>query len=152
MSVSTGTTFGFIQLFYLDEIALFVLGKHHLGDALPVVDDEVFLREVDEQHHDFAAIVGINGARRVEHGDAMLQGKTAARTYLRLISHWQSHEKARRNQSALHRMEHDGFVDVSTQVHARTLRCGKRRERLMPLIDNLYFQHNSRIFCKNTAF
>ena len=114
MSVSTGTTFGFIQLFYLDEIALFVLGKHHLGDALPIVDDEIFLREVDEQHHDFAAIVGIDGARRVEHGDAMLQGKTAARTNLCLISHWQSHEKARRNQSALHRMEYDGFVDVST--------------------------------------
>ena len=27
MSVSTGATFGLIQLFYLDEIALFVLGK-----------------------------------------------------------------------------------------------------------------------------
>lgn len=60
MSVSTGHAFGLIQLFYLDEIALFVLGKHHLGDALPVVDDEVFLREVDEQHHDFATIIGID--------------------------------------------------------------------------------------------
>ena len=47
MSVSTGATLGFIQLFHLDEIALFVLGKHHLGDALPIVDDKVFLREVD---------------------------------------------------------------------------------------------------------
>ena len=97
MTITACTTLSFIQLLHLDEVALFVLGKHHLCYALTIIDDEVLLREVDEQHHDFATVIGIDGTRSIEHGDAMLQSETATRSYLRFITSRQCHEKPRRN-------------------------------------------------------
>ena len=85
MAVSAGSTFGFIELINLDEIALFVLGQHHLGYTFAIIDYEILCREIDEQNHDFAAIIGIDGSRRIQYGNAMLQSQTAARTNLRFI-------------------------------------------------------------------
>ena len=44
MTVSTGSTFGFIELINLDEIALFVLSQHHLGYTFAIINDEIFCR------------------------------------------------------------------------------------------------------------
>ena len=59
MTVSTFATFRFVESLNYDEVALFVTGDNHLGDALAVVDDKLLLREVDEQHTHLAAIVGM---------------------------------------------------------------------------------------------
>src|SRR5665648_102401 len=46
-------------------------GRHHqLGDALRPVHPEGLVAEIGKKHHDFAAIVGVDGAGTVEHGDA----------------------------------------------------------------------------------
>ena len=43
-----------------------------------------FAAEIDQQHLDFAAVVGIDGAGRVEHGETVLHGEAGARPHLRL--------------------------------------------------------------------
>ena len=42
------------------------------GETLAVVDGKVLVGEVYEHHTNFAPVVGIDGARGVEHGDTML--------------------------------------------------------------------------------
>ena len=52
--------------------------------------------EIDEQHLDLAAIVAVDRARRIEHGDAVLRGEPRARTHLRLEAVGQCHREAGR--------------------------------------------------------
>ena len=87
MSISAFASLSLVELADYKEFALLMACYHHLGYALTVVHGEVGVGEIDEQHHDLAAIVGIHSAWSVEHGDAMLKGKTAARAYLCLVTH-----------------------------------------------------------------
>ena len=48
MTIATSTSLGFIERLYFDEFSIFVLGNHHLGNTLTIIDDKVGLREVDE--------------------------------------------------------------------------------------------------------
>ena len=48
---------------------------HELRDAVAPLDQERLGAEIDQQHHDLAAIVGIDGARAVQQRHAMLQGE-----------------------------------------------------------------------------
>jgi len=62
MTISTFATNCFVKELNGLKISLFVLRNHHLGDALTILHDKVFLREVDQHHADFTTIVGIDGA------------------------------------------------------------------------------------------
>ena len=64
MTVASGTALRLVELFHHHKLALFMARNHHLGNALAVFDDEILLREVDEQHAHLSAIVGIDGSRR----------------------------------------------------------------------------------------
>src|SRR3546814_15097829 len=55
-----------------------------LRAALAPIDGERLLALVDQADADLATIVGIHRARRVQHGDAVLQREAGARPYLRL--------------------------------------------------------------------
>ena len=81
MSISAFATFSFIKTFHLNEFPLFVLGNNHLCNTLPLIYNEIFLREIDEQYHDFTTIVCIDCSRSIEHSNAMLQSKTGKCTY-----------------------------------------------------------------------
>src|SRR4051812_29824019 len=56
---------------------------HHLRDALAAPNRKRRIAVIDQEHADLAAIIGVNGAGRVQHRDAMLSGKTGARPDLR---------------------------------------------------------------------
>ena len=141
MTVSTFATFRFVESLNYDEVALFVTGDNHLGDALAVVDDKLLLREVDEQHTHLAAIVGIDGTRTVQNGDTLFQSKSATWTDLRLETCGQCDVQACRYESALEGFEYDGFIQIGTQVHACALFCGISRKLLMATVDYVYFDH-----------
>ncbi len=58
---------------------------HHLCDAHAILDVEgLVAMGVVKQHLDLAAVVRVDGAGRVEHGDAMLERQAGARPDLRL--------------------------------------------------------------------
>ena len=85
MAVSACSSLGFIECLHCRERYLFVFCHYHLGDAFAVFYHEVFLGEINEQYAQFPTVVSVNGAWRVEHGNAMLQGQAAAWSYLRFV-------------------------------------------------------------------
>src|SRR3984957_19657080 len=56
---------------------------------------------IDQDHTDFAAIIRVNRAGRVQHGDPVLQGEPRARTNLRLMARRQRDRELGRHQRAL---------------------------------------------------
>ena len=103
MSVASFASFCFIEHFHLNELCLLMAGNDHLGNALAVVDDKIFLGEIDEQNTYFSTVVGINSAWRIEYGNPFFQSKTATRTYLCFIAFWQCNMKARGDETTLQR-------------------------------------------------
>lgn len=47
----------------------------HLGDAHAASNGEILLAEIDEQNLDFAAVIAVDRAGRIEAGDAVLEGE-----------------------------------------------------------------------------
>lgn len=141
MSVTSFAALCLVELFYDDEVALLMTGNDHLCDALAIVDDKIFGREVDEYDAHLSAVVGINGSRSVQHRQSVLQGQSAARTDLCLVTLGQCDVQAGGNQTALQGMQRDGRIQIGTQVHAGTLRRGICGQLLMPTIYYLNLNH-----------
>ena len=93
MSESSGTTFCLGQIFNNDKLRLFTRGDDHLGDAVAMADNERLCGKVDENHHDFASVIGIDGAGSVQHSDAVLYGKAATGSDLTFVTLRNFHEK-----------------------------------------------------------
>ncbi len=68
--------------------------SHAAGDA------ERLLAQIDQDHAHFAAIVGVDGARRVGHGDAVLGGQPGTRADLGLEARPAGQSKCRSARSA----------------------------------------------------
>ena len=64
---------------------------HHLGDAIPGMQDLLFIGKVDQDDLYLTAIIGIDGAGGVETGNTLLDGQSAAWPYLRLITQGEFH-------------------------------------------------------------
>src|SRR3569832_933614 len=58
-------------------------GHQHLRNTFAAPYDERLISEVDEDNDYLTAIVGVDRARRVEHGDAVACCETGARAHLR---------------------------------------------------------------------
>ena len=69
----------------------------------------------------------------------MLDGQATPRTHLCLVSVGQGDVKSCRDQLPFKRFDLYRFREVGTDIHARRLRCGISRQRVMRFIDNLYF-------------
>lgn len=55
----------------------------------------VFIARIEQDDHELAAIIGVDSARRIEHGDAMTQSESAARSYFDVIAFRNAHAYAR---------------------------------------------------------
>ena len=77
----------------------FVAGHDELGDAVTVVDDERFIRQVDQNDADFPPVVGVYCTRGVQQSDAFFQGESRARSYLSLVAGRQRDVQAGRYQT-----------------------------------------------------
>ena len=131
MTETTSTALGIGECllgFHRLENDLAEAGDHHLGDALPMADLERFLREVHQQHLNFPAVVGVNGAGRVEHRDTVFESQAAARTDLRLTVGRQLHIQARGHKHAASGLQQDALRQIRTQVHTRRLLRRIRRQ------------------------
>ena len=73
MPIASFATFGLVEHLHSHKLTLFMSGDDHLGDALSVIHDKVFLREVDEQYTHLTTIVGIHCPRGVQHRDTLFR-------------------------------------------------------------------------------
>ena len=108
MSVSTGSALCLIEHLYLLKLSLLMACDDHLCDALAIIDDEWFVGEVDKQHHDLSTVVGIDGARGVEHGESVFERQTAAWTYLSFKTWGKCNIKSCAYELSLHGRQWDG--------------------------------------------
>src|SRR5687768_16057610 len=68
---TTGTALGLRQFGHLGPGDAAVGGDDHLRDAFAAVDHEGLVAVVDQHDADLAAVIGIHGAGRIQHGDAV---------------------------------------------------------------------------------
>ncbi len=61
-------------------------GDDHLGDAHARLDGKGFGPDVGEDDHDLAAVIGIDGAGRVDEQNAVTDGQAGARPHLGLVA------------------------------------------------------------------
>src|SRR6185437_8998075 len=76
-----------------------------LGDARAARHRKRLPSVVNEQNPDFAAIIGVDGSRRVEHGDALFQRQPRARPDLALEARRQFDRESGRDQRPLARRQ-----------------------------------------------
>ena len=84
MAIPSATTFGAIEFFNQRKFGSTMLCNHHLSNAFAVVNHEIFVRKVHQQHHQLASIIGINGSWCVQNSYSMLQSQATSWTHLRL--------------------------------------------------------------------
>src|SRR6185369_15621271 len=84
MPETAGAAAGLVQSGYFLKLHVFHRGHQHLRDAFAAGNAESFLAQVDQEHLDLSAIVRVDGAGRVQAGDAVLGGQAGAGTDLRL--------------------------------------------------------------------
>ena len=60
--------------------------QHDLRDAHAALDVEVVISKIDQDYFYLTPVVGINGPRRVEAGNSVLEGKAGPRPHLRFIA------------------------------------------------------------------
>ncbi len=78
MSRTSGTAPGFVQIRDSHQFHLRDRSNDALSDALATAERPNLLTKIHQQHLHFAAIVGIDGAGRIDHANAMLERKAGA--------------------------------------------------------------------------
>jgi hypothetical protein len=102
---------------------------HQLGDAHPALDPHGRVAEVDEDHPDLAAVVGVDGPGRVRHGEALLEREPTAGAHLGLEPLGNRDLEPRRHEGPRPRRDLDRRCDRREQVHARRTLGGVARQR-----------------------
>ncbi len=57
--------------------------EHHLRNAVLILNHHHFATQIDEAHFDLTPVVRIDGARRVRHSDALIDGPPATGSHLK---------------------------------------------------------------------
>jgi len=91
-------------------------GNDQLGDTLERRDLDRDRAVVDQQNPEFAAIVRVDGAGRVEHRQAVAQGEPGARAHLSLEAVRNLEAQPRRNQPAFAGFEPDRLRQGGTEI------------------------------------
>ena len=76
---------------------------HELSNSVAARDAECFLTVVYKQHLNLAAVIGVDGAGRIQHRNAMAMGKPRSRAHLRFKPCRQLDHDPSRHQGALSR-------------------------------------------------
>src|SRR5476649_509915 len=77
----TRSTFGFIERFDFVQLRARHGCNHQLGDSHAACNRHRFAAEVHQEHLYLAAVIGIDGAGRVEHGEPVPHGEAGARPH-----------------------------------------------------------------------
>jgi len=123
--MAAGAALGLVEAFYCFERDWREPGDDELSDAVAMVDDipDAGTGGV-EGDHDFAAVVGIEGA---ESGDDALSRKSAARADLGVETGWDGHGQAGRDHDRVLSHFYVG-VEAGVKVDAGGTGCGAKGE------------------------
>src|SRR5690606_36446017 len=99
-------------------------GYDELSDAHAARDLEILVTVIDQQHLQFAAIIAVDRAWRVETGDPVPQRQPRTRPHLTLEAVRDLEHEAGRDQSPLSRQKDQWPVlgHCGAQIHARRTR------------------------------
>lgn len=76
VAVSSLSTLCLVELLDKSQLNFLISRYYHLSYALAIVDSEVLAAKIDKHDTYLAPIVGVDGARSVQHCYAMLQRET----------------------------------------------------------------------------
>src|SRR6185437_4951853 len=102
--------------------------RNQLRDALSPTHLERLAAEVGQDHLHLAAIIVVDGTRRVEAGDAMLEREAGARADLDFVALGNRDRKSGRNRMALAGSERKIFRGDHVQSGGPVGRVGRRRQ------------------------
>src|SRR5262245_57756028 len=113
---TTGAAGRPVALAYVTPHSPGVPGHHQLCNSHAAGDAEWFLGQIDQDHADFAAIIGIDGAGRIGHGNTVPGRQARARPHLGFETNRQGDRNAGGDDAALQRPELDILVDGGQEV------------------------------------
>ena len=95
---------------------------HHLGDPVAPLNGKRLCAQIHKQDHDLAAVIAVDRARCIEHGDALLQGKARTRPDLGLETGRQFDGKSGRHKRPVSGLYRQRFTigDSRGQVGSRS--------------------------------
>ena len=123
-----------VEALDLDRRGLHEGRDQQLGDPHPPGHRERLGPQIDQNDPDLAAIVAIDGPRRVQHGDAVLGGKAGARPHLPLVAGRHGDLQPGRHDRPRPRLQHEIGGERRHQVHAgRALGLIARQRQIGPV-------------------
>jgi hypothetical protein len=112
VSKTTGTPLRLIQVVHLLPFHPGMLCNHHLTDTFTVADNEVFIRQVDQNHTYLSTVIGIDRPWGIDDGDTMFNCQTTPGSDLGFIPFRKLYMDPGRNQCPLQRLQGDRTVDI----------------------------------------
>src|SRR6202789_578579 len=103
---------------YFVQLRLFAARDHELGDLRAARDAERCVAVIDQDRLHLAAIVAVDGAGRVEHGDAVVERKAGTWAHLGFISLRQRNRDAAGHRGARAGREFDVAHDGGEKIEA----------------------------------
>ncbi len=93
-------------------------GDHHLSDALTGFDGLGLIRKVDHDTFYLPAIIGINGAGRVEQSETAFGGKATTGSDLGFVADWEFNVKPSGYECSLQGFDRNGLGKAGPKVHS----------------------------------
>lgn len=121
--------------------------KHQLSNPLTVFNNEILIGKIDEDDAHFPPVVSIYGTRGIQHGHALLCGKPAPGTDLNLVSCRNFEENACRDHRPSEGLQHYGFREGGSHIHAGRKQGGICRERISAAV--YYFNGHTYKYTQN---
>src|SRR5436305_5513215 len=112
-----------------DQFNLLVPRDHHLRDLHAARNAKRRFAEVNDDRRDFAAVVAVDRARRVEQRDAVMQRQPGARANLRFVAFRQRNDDTGRHRQARAGFQFDIPIHCGQQIHPRGTRGSIARQR-----------------------
>src|SRR5438552_13725513 len=107
-----------VEFINFNELHLWHRQDQHLRDAHAALDGETLWPEIDQRHLHFAAIVAVDGAGRVDHGDAEAARESSSGSNLCFVTMRNCHREAASDQANLSAPELDRPVDRGRKIEA----------------------------------
>jgi hypothetical protein len=120
---TAGTARGGPEPINLHDLSAHDWRDDELCDAVGGINCDGVLAQVDQDDFEFAAIIGVDGAGRIQYGEPFLERAATPGPHLPLKPRWYFNCNSSRYRGSRERREHQRFVKRRKQIDARGLRA-----------------------------